>query len=296
MNMQNYQFLSETLEGLGFSNVFHQPLKTMLTLGNKDEFTLKASAIQGKDKITIEPLFRRSQDEEYADRYFLNRIRGTLEKENGEKIIADFPINKKNGYRQDEMIRMLKDNKPVYKKFRGENIGSWGKVGHPDEDGISRVRRYPDDATNFRIERHVDKLPIKFASQAEREDFIIDLQSGKTPSQMIKKEGKFIQATIAVGEQIGGLDVYDTEGKLIMSTNPNHKVQLVAHDNLTLTNTTDQNEDLSKGAKNTQNAGQEQQQQLPDTTKQLMNTINNAKANQGQQQGQGQGGQRRRAS
>lgn len=287
--MQNYQFLYETLEGLGFGTVFHQPLKTMLTLGSKEEFTLRASAVHGKDKITIEPYFRKSQDEEYADRYFLNRIRGTLEKENGEKIIADFPVSKKNGYRQDEMIRMLKNNKPVYKKFRGENIGRWGKVdaANPDENGISRVRSYPDDATNFRIERHVDKLPIKFAGQSEREDFIIDLQSGKTPSQMIKKEGKFIQATIEVGEQIGGLNVYDAEGKLLMSTNPNHKVQLVADDNLTLTNTTD----LSQ--KNAQTAGQEQQQQIPDTTKQLMNTINNAETNQAQQQGQRRGGQRR---
>lgn len=274
MNQQNYQFLTDTLErhGLGNRDV-NIALKTKMELG-QDEFDLKGLRLKfGADKMEYTPMFGKGEARDGGEAfYYLNRIKATLTKENGEEIKSEFSLYKQRGFNTREMFNLL-NGRPVYRKPRGEE-GRWSKPDFKstDDDGNVRLRNYYDTTTNFSLTREIGKLPVIWANQQEKEDTLLDLQSGERVTAWIKQDGKREQVVIGVSPQLGGLTIYNSQMEVIKHTNTN-AIEMVP--------------DMNVGQDKTNNltGDQKQKEQLPDSTKQIMNKINNSENTNKQSQG-----------
>lgn len=221
MNQRNYQFLSDTLDNLGFTDdKLKDLLKQKIDSNLFDEFGIPAKANVGKDKMEFELFFIRSNDPSYQDYFNLNHVKLDFTPENGETIKIKFPHYKNLSFNTEQMFLMAKQNAPVYKKGRNEKIGQWAKVDtkNTDDDGFLRVRTNPDDQTNFNLERHLDNLKVKWA-RGEKEEAMMDLQNGLPVKVTIRQNGVTESATIKVGPQINSLIMLNSENKEIQRTN-----------------------------------------------------------------------------
>lgn len=269
MNQQNYEFLTDTLErhGMGHPAVY-QALKTKMELaeaefkrtGIKSDFELKGIQLTfGNDKLICKPKFGQGDGEEVF--YYMNKINATLIKENGETHTAEFGLYKQRGFNVNEMRNLL-EGRPVYRRPKGED-GRWAKIDFAvtDDNGNLRVRNYYDNTTNLSLAKELGKLPIKWANPQEKEDDMRSLQNGERISAVVKKDGRAEQVFIGVSPQLGGVTMYNTKMEVIMHTNSN-TIEMVPEIDL--------------------GAGQKQSGNLPETTKQLMEKINNPEVNQEQ--------------
>lgn len=270
MNQQNYQFLCDTLErhGLGHPQVF-QALKTKMDLG-QEEFEIKGiRASFGKDKMEFSPKFGMGESRGEGEAfYYLNKVKGTLIKETGEALTAEFSLYKQRGCNTREMFNLM-EGRPVYKKPKGED-GRWLKVDFKftDDNGNLRPRSYYDESTKLNLSRELDKLPIKWANPQEKENTMQDLQNGEKVKSSMKQDGKIMEVYIGVSPQLGGVALYNTQMEIIKQTNT-HAIEMVPEI------------DLDQDTKTTQS----NVKNLPETTKELMKNINNPdKKTQGQNQ------------
>ena len=263
MNQQNYEFLTDTLErhGLGHT-VVYQALQTKMKLG-QSEFEIPGIKMTfGNDKLICNPKFGQGDAKVNGEAfYYLNKIKATLVKETGEALTAEFSLYKQRGFNVNEMRNLL-DGRPVYRRPKGED-GRWAKVDFAvsDDNGNLRVRNYYDNTTNFSLAKELGKMPIKWANAQEKEDDIRSLQNGERISAVIRQDGKTEQVVIGVSPQLGGLTLY------------NSKMEVIKHTN---SNAIEMDPEMELGS------GQKQSGKLPDTTKQLMEQINNPNAKQEQ--------------
>lgn len=270
MNVKNYQYLNESLGKLGFGEVLNGALKTKMELGF-EEFELKARTKFGEDSMQYTLKFEKGKSETEGERYFfLNRINATLSKGNELPIDQEFVLFKQKGFDTKEMYNLL-DSRPVYKVFRkdGENVGRWIKLDFniKDEKGNALAKPYYDNVTNFNLIREVGKLNLNFANAQEKDDLIRDLKSGDQVSVTMRQNGRNEKVYIGVAPQMGGLIIYNSEMKEIKRTNTNN-IQMVA----------DEVDPKLKTTKGEQLAGK-----LTDSTKNLMENVNNKDNKQGQQ-------------
>ncbi|TXJ28989.1 MAG: hypothetical protein E6Q24_04745 [Chitinophagaceae bacterium] len=272
MNQKNYQYLSDSMEKMGFGNVLNNALKTKLELGF-DEFELKAKTRFGTDVVQYDLKFQKGKSPDVEEHYlFLNRVKTTLTKQNGKTMTQEFPLFKQNDYTKEQMYNML-ENRPIYKIFRkdGEKIGRWVKLdfNNKDENGNASIRPYYDNVTNFSLEREIGKLNLYFANRQEKEDMIRDLQNGELVAVSIRTKGKNEDAYVSVAPQIGGLILFNSEMKEVKRTDCSN-VELVPDDSLKISSPTPKNTETKE-------------QQLPEATKQLMEKANTPGIKEGQQ-------------
>src|SRR5215831_10050830 len=108
---KNFEFLiTNTLPNLGFAEVLDDALKTKMQL-KQDNFNLKTYIEQGKKRIDYSLSFDKTDE-----MYYLNAIRATLTKENGEKVSNEFRLFKQRGFNEQEMLNML-EGRSVYRTF-----------------------------------------------------------------------------------------------------------------------------------------------------------------------------------
>jgi hypothetical protein len=274
MNQKNYQYLTESLAKLGFGEALNAALKTKMELGFED-FELKAKTQYGTDQIQYALKFEKGKNETEGEKfYFLNQVKATLSKQNEQPLEQEFKLYRQKGYDTKEMYNLL-EKRPVYKVFRkeGENVGRWVKLDFTtrDENGNALARPYYDNVTNFNLVREVGKLNLTFANQQEKEDLLRDLRSGDQVSVTIRQNGRNEKSFIGVAPQIGGLILYNSEMKEIRRTN-SHNIELV---------TDDKGIKADKGAQKL--TSQESDETLPNTTKSLMEKVNNTEIKEGQQ-------------
>jgi hypothetical protein len=277
MNIKNYEFLCNTLEthGLGHPAVY-DALKTKMELG-QEEFELKGLSFKfDNDKIQLAPKFGKgeSRGEEGGPFYYLNKIKATFIKESGETLSAEFSLYKQRGFNVREMHNLM-NGRPVYKK-PNDDEGRWTKLdfSNTNEDGNIRVRNYRDSVTNFSLAREIGKLPITWARGGDKEDTLQELQRGEKVTVTIRQDGKTEKMTVGVAPQIGGLELINSNMEVVKRTNT-YAMEMVA------------DEDLTQGNTKTQTTDQTQQGKIPETTKQLMDKINDPNK-QGLGKGQGQ--------
>lgn len=220
MNIENYQFLVDTLERHGMSHPrINENLKTKMQL-NSDEFELKGIVRKfGNDTMQFAPKFVKGDSKFAEPRYYLNKIKATLTKENGKSVTSEFSLYKQRGFNTNEMYNLL-SGRPVYKVPKNEE-GRWTKVdfSSPDENGQVRVRNYYDSTTNFSLTREIGKLPITWASQQEKEETLRDLMAGERVSVTVKQDGRAEKLMIGVAPQIGGLELLDKNLEVVKRTN-----------------------------------------------------------------------------
>ena len=257
---KNYSFLTNSLTRLGFDGVFDKPLKAAMTLG-KPHIEMQAE-LQGKDEKMLFT-FKFSQDG--GDYYFLNNVETTLSKKEQNPITHDFFLYKQQGYNIQQMKNML-EGRSVYTAYRDENrlVELWRKIDFSakDERGNNLVRSTYADSNKFNLETELGKLPVQGMTSQERVAVISALKNGDrvgvTMKQGQNRERLFVEAT----PQLGVITVFNAQGDKVN----------IAQNQLRL-------------------VGEQQENKLPDATKQMIQSQQQQQEN-GQQQQQG----RRKAS
>jgi hypothetical protein len=284
MNVKNYQFLTESLNALGFSDKLNDALKTKMNL-DMDSFELKASGVFGKDQMTYAVKVEKGKAREDGGEqfYFMNGVKATMIKEDAQIQSHDFRLFNQRGFNAKEMYNLL-DERPVHKTFKntqGELVGSWTRIDFSslDENGNGQERRYFDEQTNFQLAKEVGKLNLVFANREEKEGLLKDLRSGDLVEVSIKRDGRMEKAYVGVPLQISGVRLYDANMKEIKRTDGNN-LQVI-EEKPTKANTAEKTNDRGEG------------KDLPDSTKKLVE-----KSEKNQQQGQAQepGGSKRRVA
>lgn len=221
MNQQNFDFLVDAMDRLGFSHPqIEQQLKTKMTLGSP-EFEIPGMKFSfDKDVVVFAAKFQKSEAK--VDReaiYFLNGVKADITLENGKSQKAEFTFFKQNTYNKNQMHKMML-GRPVYKTPRGEEA-RWAKVDfkNANEEGFSRVRNYLDSTTGFNLERELDKLQIPWANAQDKANALTDLKNGEIISATYKVDGKRETQHIGVSPQIGGLTIYNDKGEVVKNTN-----------------------------------------------------------------------------
>jgi len=261
MNQRNYEYLTGDLDKMGLEDHLNTVLKKKIESNLFDEFPISAKVGIGKEKMEITPYFVRSDDPKYQDYFNINHVKVTLTPENGEAVQIRFPHYKELKFNKEQMYRMAKEMVPVYKKDRYEKIGQWAKVDQKsaDDDGFMRVRTYPDNETNFNLERHLDNLKVNWA-RGEKDDAIMQLQNGIPVAATIKQNGEIQNAIIKVAPQINALIMVGNNNEILQRTNTSNFTIEVA-------------EEVKNENKN--------EKSLPASTKNLMNTKNQPKNDKG---------------
>lgn len=262
MNQRNYQFLTDDLEKMGLEDSLNPLLKQKIESNLFEEFPLTARGKIENEKMEITPFFVQSKDPEFQDYFNINHVRVTLFPENGEAVQIRFPHFKELKFNKEQMYRMAKEMVPVYKIGRNEKIGQWAKVdkNSVDDDGYMRVKTYPDNETNFKLERHLDNLKVTWA-RGEKDNAIMDLQNGIPVTVTIKEKGEIQKAIIKVAPQFNALIMVDKENNVLQRTNTSN-FTIEAAEGVGIENKSNQN--------------------LPASTKELMNKKDEAKKDKGQ--------------
>ncbi len=223
-NQENYQFLTETLSGLGFENFLNDELRTKMNLG-LEKFEIKRDRQKDESEYTrFTVSFERGRKDEFKDRMFLNRIVASDRNVNGEiKATAEFKIFKKNGFNVNEMINLL-EGRPVHRErnLNGEMDPKWFRldIKNPNEDGIVPIMSYPENVARINIDKELSKLNIIWKSRDEKNEAILDLKSGHRIYATARIDGRLEPIGIEVSPQITpGLAVMNKEGDIIKYTN-----------------------------------------------------------------------------
>lgn len=274
MNQKNYQYLAEGTNLLGFGDKLNGALKTKMEL-NFETFELKANGMFEKDRMDYALTFEKGKGREDGGEqfYFLNKIKATITKEDGQSQAHEFRLYNQRGFNTKEMFNLM-DGRPVYKTFKkrdGEITGQWTRLDFAsrDENGNAMERKYYDNQINFSLAKEVSKLNLLFANREEKEQMLKDLQSGDLVEVSIKKDGRMEKAYVGVPLQLGGVRMYNADMKEIRRTDSNN-INLVAED-----------QSVKTGIPKEKTAEQGQSEKLPDSTKKL---IEKAEKAQGQDQ------------
>lgn len=258
MEQRNYQFLRDSLALLGFSDVFDKQLKTKMELGFT-EFELKAQNTIGTDVNQYAVQFKKGENSDY---YFLNSVKATMLKENQEAVVQTFNIYRNKGFNIREMNNLM-NGRPVYKTYKenGMEVGRWTKLDPVDkkEDGTAVLRSYYDNVTKFNLEKEVAKLNLVYGRN-EKEELMNDLRAGDRISVTLRQNGKIETAFIEVAPQMAGLILYNKDMEKIRNTNTN-SMQVIS--------------DEATSNKTVNGQKQAAGEKLPETTKNLMNKIEN---------------------
>lgn len=224
INQKNYKYLTETFANLGFGNFFDHQLKTKMQLGLSEIKLLGDNPKTSGEFVRYAPNLSRSKNEEYGNFYFLNSITATAhDNQNNVTATAEFKIFKKSGFSIQEMENLLA-GRPVYRELQNgynDNEGKWYKLDfvNVNENGMAQITSYPDRVTKLNVDRELDKLNIVWSDKSEREEAIRDLKSGERISAIAKEKSEARKISIEVAAQLGGLAIFDSEGKIIKYTN-----------------------------------------------------------------------------
>jgi hypothetical protein len=258
MEQRNFQYLTEeVLPKLGFAGVLDKELETKMK-GGEPEIELRASS----KKADTEMLYALKLRKGDGDFYFLNSVKATRTDKDMKPVEQTFGLFKQTGYTAEEMKNMLREGASVYRTYRreGQTVGRWTRLdlGKTNEEGNHPMRSYYDSNTNFNLARELSKLPVIHASQEEKEILLKALQGGERASVAIRQNGQKERMYIEATPHLGVLTLF------------NSKMEKITMNNNTMAVVKDE----KKETKATE--------QLPDTTRQLMQKIQNTPS-EGQQ-------------
>lgn len=291
INQENYQFLTDTLAGLGFGDHLNEELRTKMTLGLEQFSIVRDKVINDTDYTRLSVNFEKGKKEEYQNRTFLNRIKATSHKANREEITGEFKIFKKMGFTVNEMENLL-EGRPVFRErnLKGEKDPKWYRLdtNNLNEQGIAPIISYPENVVRINVGRELDKINISWKDNYERNDAILDIQSGNRISATARnpqQNGRFEAIFVEMSAQIGsGLAVINKEGEVIKYTNAQTQSMKVVNEDGGQAQINQQAAAQTDGFK-VVDLQQEGSQKVSETTKQVMEAVNNPEK---QNRGRGQ--------
>jgi len=244
---ENYSFLARAVGKLGFEDTLNGPLRTKMEEG-QPSFELKAKVNHGKDNMIHELQFERKKESGY---YFLQSQNVTLINENKEELKQRFPFFNQTGFNNDETYNLMM-GRPVRNRIskEGQEIIRWTYLDlkAPRNDKGNIVFRNPREADlNFSLAKAVNNLPLQNIGQEEKENILKGLQQGNLMEVTLRLNGRLEKVHLQADPIYNRVLVFNSQMEKI--TLSNSKIQVL----------------------------EEEKKELPDTTKKLMEKINDPK-------------------
>lgn len=248
MTEENYSFLARSLGKLGFEDTLNGTLQKKMEEGQLS-FELKAKVNHGKDNMVHELQFERKKESGY---YFLQAQNVTLISEQGE-LKQRFPFFNQTGFNNDETYNLMK-GRAVRNNIRkeGQEITRWTYLdlkAPRNEKGNIVFRNPREEDLNFNLVKAVSNLPMQSLSEKEKEDLLKGLQQGNLMEVTLRLNGRLEKAHLQADPVYNRILVFNSQMEKINLSNS--KIQVL----------------------------EEEKKDLPDTTKKLMEKINDPKPN-----------------
>lgn len=210
MNQKNLEYLKDQLKYTGFGETFDQDLKEMMLKGEK-EFKILHSVIYGKDAMSVELNFKKSDQ---SDMYFFNSYHANLKKEDSkEGLEQTFYINKDSNITLKEAYNLMEGrsiNKDLKNK-EGEVYNCWLKFDfkQADENGNFKLNHYHQNY-GYDLEASLSKHAIKELDTPKyKEDLLNSLKKGNLQSVTFVVAGVESKQYVEANPQFKTLNVYD---------------------------------------------------------------------------------------
>lgn len=244
---ENYSFLARSLGKLGFEDTLNGALRRKMEEG-QPSFELKAKISHGKDDMVHELQFEKKKDSGY---YFLQSQNVTLINENREELKQRFPFFNQTGFNNDETYNLMK-GRAVRNSIRkeGQEITRWTYLDlkAPRNEKGNIVFRNPREADlNFSLVKSLNNLPTQTLSQEEKENILKGLQQGNIMEVTLRLNGRPEKVNLQADPVYNRILVFNSQMEKINLSNS--KIQVL----------------------------EEEKKELPDSTKKLMEKINDPK-------------------
>lgn len=217
MNAENYEFLTQTiLPRFGFAQTFDNELLNQMKLGT-EIIKLTAEGNMGKDMKDKMEYTLKLEYVPKDQRYYLNEIKATLTKDDGQTRTHAYQLFGQKGYDAGEIYKML-DNKFIYRDVQreGRELSRWSTIDpvRKDDEGNNIMRNYYDNTTKFSLVVELGKLPLAYMPQSDKEQLIRDMQQGEAGLATVKhKDGSRERVSLVARPDIGTIQVFNKEGK-----------------------------------------------------------------------------------
>jgi hypothetical protein len=242
MDQENYQFLTDNVfRNLGFrEEAIHNALRAKMETGQEQI----SFAVKNQNKSEFEFKLDLKDD----GRYYLNVVRASIPKEDGQTISQDFRLFFQRGYNEIEMENMLK-GRAVHTTVKkdGDLISFWTKLdlSKTNSSGNHPERREYDNKSSFNLAKELSRLfPGANLTQEDKESMIRNLKQGNQVSSRILIKGVREQVLIEADPHDGKMKVFNSKGEPMLVKEEKARMEVV--------------EDKKQKA-------------LPDVTKEMMN-------------------------
>lgn len=247
MEQKNYEYLCDSLTKLGFEGVLDKALKAALQLDRK-EFDLRVQMTNGERDLNFVFKFERKEEGAF---HFLNNVIASCKKENEPVLTHDFFLYRQQGYDMREMVNML-EGRSVQTEFRrdGRNVELWRRIDFTgkDERGNNLLRTTYINNNKFNLSLELNKLPVQGLNNEEKQMLLMALKKGDAVSVVVKQGNNKEKVNLAALPHLGIIGVFNAQGERISLQNNMLKV-----------------------------VGPEETNTLSESTKQMVNAVNNNK-------------------
>lgn len=215
MNVQNFDYLKDSLKYLGFGEQLNEALNKKMAEG------LTEFSITHRTEINRKPFeaalhFRKSDS---TDLYFLNGYSASLQRSNGEKIEQSFYLNNGKGVTAKEAYNLL-EGRSVYKeltKKNGEKYHAWLHVDFSAKDkrGNYEMKQYHEHY-GFDLKEAVSRLAVKELADPEKEKALYrSLERGNVQGVTIEKDGAVHKMFLEANPQFKAVTLYNADFKRV---------------------------------------------------------------------------------
>lgn len=231
MNEANLEYLKKSLDYLGFGTKLNEVVETAIrreipkfSVGISSHFEpplrLGLDWAQ-KDTVHFTLDFNKAKD---SDTYFLNDYTAALKTHNGIERKQEFNLERDHRVTAVQAYRLLSGaaiQKEVAKRRDGENTPAekqqvWLKL---DLDIVDSYGKHPLAKTypnyGFDILAAIDKYPIVWKNDSEKETLVNELKKGSLPEVSMDFGGRTSLVVVSANPKMKNLDVYDTKMNVV---------------------------------------------------------------------------------
>lgn len=228
MNQKNYDYLAKQVKLMGFGESLEKELKTQIAK-EETKFRLEYETEFNGNKVLSTLMFNKSSQ---SDMYFFNNYRVATIPENAkESLQQNFYINNEGQSITLKEAYNLMNGRAVFKDKLAnkdkEIYAAWVKLDFKDVDfaGQFKQKKYNENY-GFNLEEAIGKHPImEVIDGAEKEKLIQSLQKGNRPEVTFNLDGQMEKRYIEANPLSHGLNVYDSEQRIILQKQTNGQKQ-----------------------------------------------------------------------
>lgn len=236
MVQENYIFLTEALEKLGFQNIFNNQLNIAMKL-DLPLIELKANDNRKDGLFNFNVQLEKWKNPPVGkeDYYSINRIATGFKPENGDPAKKHtFGLYLQKGFNVNQMRDLMRGHyvHGQFKTDKGETLGRWQFVDfkNKNEDGTHPMKSIYDKNIEFNVTKQLNDLPHIAATQDDKEWMLRALYNGQKVSASLKIKGVKEDVMLLANPRTATIDVYNAKGEKINLTKNTMQVEEIKLD------------------------------------------------------------------